>query len=405
MTAEILAADLMLSRFLTHAEAGLRRVSFDVLSEQVTFFVRQGRLRVQCTCGVEGCEHQKIAIGFLGAEAVGGTSPMQPDPPRTRSSVRPPAPLPPDAALLSASIEDLALAIARSGLDAADSPSIREALDQLVARTPRPSLTLSRWIGRLGEALAIGETGKLARLLHGAQNWASEMAGGAPSQATLSRARSWLGSADGTCLDTLADSTLVEVGREWLNGISRASIERRYLVDLHGGEVFCEERRRGDFDHSVGPCPRVAQVAFAEVDAAVQPPRLRLLQYTVSPEPTQDQWRQLSEFARNRVEDLAGYYATISRRVLGTSEPFVLFAPALHSLGHDASHLRDDQGAGVELGDDANGPLVDTLRAMAEDHEVVWVAGRLTGLARGLSLRPVSLLLKREGRYTLRRVT
>jgi hypothetical protein len=406
MTGEFAAGDLALARFLLHAEAGVRRVTFDVHGEQLTLFVRHGKLFAQCTCGAEACEHQKLAASFLGLDKASLPTPAATESVH-RSSLRPPPPgRDGDLAALAGALDDLCLAMARTGLDAPDSPSIREAFEQVLAHAPRPpSLTLARWIGRLGEALAVGELGKVARLLDGAQRWVLETRAEHPSSSSVSQLRSWLGRSEGDLQATLADSTLVEVGREWLTGTSRASIERRYLLDLHDGEVYCEERRRDEQDISVGPCPRLVHLAFAELDQAVQPGRLRLLQYTVSPEPSHEQWRQLSEFARTRVDDLCSYYASIARRAPGTSEPFVLFSPQNGQLGTDQALIRDSQEKGIELVDDADVPIVDTLRAMAERDEVVWIAGRLTGLTRGLVLRPTSMLLKREGRFSLRRVT
>jgi hypothetical protein len=247
--------------------------------------------------------------------------------------------------------------------------------------------------------------GKAARLLDGAQRLVAEVRAEHPSPRNLAHFRSWLGTFDGEALDSLADGVLIEVGREWLTGTSRASLERRYMLDLHDGEVYSEERRRGEQNISVGPCPRVVHVSYGEIDDAVQPRRLRLLQYTISPEPTQEQWSRLSDFARASVSELAASYASIARRAPGTSEPFVLFSPAGRKLGVEPTQVRDGGGTGIEIVDDADVPMLDTLRAMAEADEVVWIAGRLTGLARGLVLRPTSMLLRREGRFSLRRVT
>ncbi|MFT3922603.1 MAG: hypothetical protein QM778_08730 [Myxococcales bacterium] len=440
MTTEFAAHEPAVARFLVHADAGLRRVSCEVNGEQVSFFVRHGKLRAQCTCSAadsrsvarevselrgaagresqerlgtrespaEVCEHQKIAASFLGLEgsAVPNAAPNFGEAP-VRSSLRPPPPsMLMEITGLATALDELCLAMARTGIDAPDSPSIRQALDQVLERAPRPlSLTLARWVGRVTEALAVGEVGKVARLLDGAQRLAFDVQAEKPAPKSVAQFRSWLGRREGEALDALADSTLVEVGREWLAGTSRASIERRYLLDLHDGEVYSEERRRGEQDASVGPCPRAVQVAYAEIDDAVQPRRLRLLQYTVSPEATQEQWSRVSEFARTKVSDLASYYASIARRAPGTSEPFVLFEPAGRKLGLEPIHVRDASHAGIELVDDADVPMTDTLRAMAEGDEVVWIGGRLTGLARGLVLRPTSMLLKREGRFSLRRVT
>ncbi len=411
MTAEHPAADPALARFLLHAEAGLRRVSCEVNGEQISFFVRQGKLRAQCTCGggaregaSEVCEHHKLAASLLGLD---GSSLASSADPSARASQRPSAPfVAPELVNLARALDELCLAMARTGLDAPDSPSIREALDAVLEHGPKPpSLTLSRWIGRISEALEVGEVGKVARLLDGAQRLVSEVSAGSSSPQSLANFRSWIGTADGESPNVLADSVLIEVGREWLTGTSRASLERRYMIDVHDGAVYSEERRRGDQNISVGPCPRVVHASYGELDDAVQPCRLRLLQYTVSPEPTQEQWQRLTEFACGSVSELASSYARIARRVPGTSEPFVLFSPAGQKLGSEPSHVRDARGAGIGIVDDVDVPMLDALRAMAEADEVLWIGGRLTGLARGLALRPISMLLRREGRFSLRRVT
>ena len=67
--------------------------------------------------------------------------------------------------------------------------------------------------------------------------------------------------------------------------------------------------------------------------------------------------------------------------------------------------LRDAAGARLELRDDSDGMLVDAVRALVGGGQVVWVLGRLKGLARGLSLRPISLLVREKAGLSLRRVT
>jgi hypothetical protein len=184
----------------------------------------------------------------------------------------------------------------------------------------------------------------------------------------------------------------------------RSAIERRYLVDVANGELYSEERRRGEPDISVGPCPRVVHVAFGELDTATSPPRARLLQYTVTPEPGDAHWERLAELGETRLPALLTRYAETARRCPGLAEPAVLFAPRELTAG-SAGCLLDAGGARLELRDDQDVPLADTLRELSAGGDIVWVAGRLKGLSAGLSLRPVSLLVRKANRMRLWRVT
>lgn len=404
------------ARLLAHGERGVRRISIDVQTEQVTFSLRDGRVRAQCTCGAETCEHQSAALALFREPVVSGSSsdanPMPvslslsvPREVRVRSSLRPPAHVAASALGLADALDELCLATARAGVSASESASIRAALEQLShAASDPPSLSLARFIGRFHGALAMGEVGKLARLLSGAQAFAAELRSGDTSREAQARARAWLGVGDADSAASLTEVVLLEVGREWLAGLTRSAIERRYLVDASSGELYCEERRRGEHDISVGPCPRVVQVAFAELTTATVPPRARLLQYTVSPEPSAAHWQRLSELGESRLSVLATQFATATRRCPGLAEPCVLFAAAELTAGVLGA-LRDASGARLELRDDADGMLLDALRALVGSDEIVWVLGRLRGLARGLSLRPVSVLVKGKGGLRLRRVT
>lgn len=395
------------ARLLAHGERGVRRISIEVQAEQVTFSLRDGRVRALCTCGADTCEHQAAALALFRDEV--GPAPVSvsmsaPREARTRSSLRPPAHEATSALGLADALDELCLASARSGVGATDSVSIRAALEQVSHASDPPSLSLARFIGRFHAALAMGEVGKLARLLSGAQAFAAELRSGERSREAEARARAWLGANDAEPLASLTEVVLIEIGREWLAGLTRSAIERRYLVDASSGELYCEERRRGEHDISVGPCPRVVQVAFAELTTATEPPRAKLLQYTVSPEPSAAQWQRLAELGEPRVSALATQFAAATRRCPGLAEPCVLFAAA-ELTGGSLGALRDAGGARLELRDDADGVLVDALRALVGGDEIVWVMGRLRGLARGLSLRPVSVLVRGKSGVRLRRVT
>jgi hypothetical protein len=391
------------TRFALYAETGLRRAQFDVSGEQVTLFMRQHRLRALCTCGVEQCEHLDAVSRFLGESS--SLMPSERERERIRSSLRPPAPPLADLEPVAAALEDLCLAVARSGLSSPDSPSIREALDQLLARvgTP-PPLALSRWVARLQKALANNDVGLAARILEGARQLSDDLRSQERASAPLARRRTWLGMSDGFSADSLTEATLLEVGRVRVSGSSRAAIVRRYLLELSTGEVFKEERRKGDHDVSVGPCPRVVHVAFAELESATVPRRVRLLQYTISARPEEQHWLRVAEHATHSVRELGLRYAEGARAAPGLSEPFILFAPV--KMGRESTAiLEDSEGERLELSDTVDAPGADALRAQVNGGQLVWIAGRLVGIATGLVLRPVSALIRRPDALHLCRLT
>lgn len=393
----------LVARLARHGERGVRRVSIDVLGEHVTFTRRDAGVQAVCSCGAEGCEHYRAALRFFGDEPAAGLLPAPG--PKQRASSRPAASAHGDAEAVAEALEELCLATARAGISAHDSPSIRAALDQLIASAPQPlPLCLLRFIGRLHDALELGEAAGAAQLLSGAQRWAEEVRRRDRSPESAARRRAWLGTLEDEAPALLTDVALVEIGREWLTGLTRSSLERRYLVDVANGRLYAEERRRGEQDISVGPCPRLVHAAFGELDTATEPPRARLLQYTVSPEPGEAQWERLAELGETRLPELLARYADALQRCPGLAEPVVLFAP--RELGDGgASCLRDATGARLALRDDRDAAVADTLRELAAGADVVWVAGRLKGTSAGLSLRPISLLARRQGKIRLLRIT
>ena len=197
---------------------------------------------------------------------------------------------------------------------------------------------------------------------------------------------------------------MLEVGRERVSGSSRAAIERRYLMELSSGELFKEERRKGDHDVSVGPCPRVVHVAFAELESATVPRRVRLLQYTISARPEEQHWLRVAEHATHSVRELGLRYAEAARAAPGVSEPVVLFAPVKMG-GHASATLEDSEGERLELSDTVDAPSADALRAQVQGGQLLWVAGRLVGIATGLVLRPISALIRRADALHLCRLT
>ncbi|MFM2417178.1 MAG: hypothetical protein RL385_1901, partial [Pseudomonadota bacterium] len=204
--------------------------------------------------------------------------------------------------------------------------------------------------------------------------------------------------------EPFTDAVLVEVAREWLHGITRYALERRYLVELATGALLCEERPRGTADISVGPCPRVVHVAYGEVESAMRPRRLRLLQYSIEIEPSPSQWQQLAGLGVGRFADLLVRFGRELAEAPALAEPFALVSPA--GLEDErGGALRDADGDRLELSDDAGGIVLPTLHRLAQGGDLVWIAGRLRGTSRGMTLRPTSLLVQTGQGYSLRRVT
>ncbi|HEY6880689.1 MAG TPA: hypothetical protein VI299_21850 [Polyangiales bacterium] len=389
--------EALLARFLQHAESGLRRLNIEIAGEQVTLFTRGGKLRELCTCGVERCEHVSVVLQFL-AE---GAAQAMPAEVRVRSSVRPPPGDMPQLAL-AAAFEELCVATARAGIEAPDSPSIKQALAQVMSAAPDPvPLSLARFIGRFRDALALGEVGELARLLDGALSFAELLRDDSLSYAALEQRRAWLGS--GEAGDALAEVTLVEVAREWLTGLDRAAIERRYLIELVTGHVYTEERRRGEGEISVGPCPRLAQVAFAEVDRATRPPRAKLLQYTLSVQVPEAPWQRVVSLAEDTLAPLRERFAAEVRASPALAEPFAIFAPAQLELATNS--LADTQGERLTLHSEPNLAGIDALLGATRGADIVCVLGRLVGRASGLLLKPLSAVVRNGAWLELRRVT
>lgn len=386
--------DEQLTQRLMQHEA-VRRVSLEVAGEQVTLWLRGGRLHESCTCGVERCEHAQGARRLLLDR---GPATLE----RVRGSSRPP-PAIPEQRLLHEAIEALALATARAGVVAQDSPSIRSALDQLLAAAPAPlPLALARWVGRFQDAREQGEVGEVARLLDGLLRLGDALRGGsAPELPALRRA--WLGSLEPLGTTPVADVSLLEVAREWLDGVERVELERRYLVELASGAAYVEERRRSEPEISVGPCPRLAHVAYAEVDGAARPPRARLHQYTISSAVPESAWQRLLELALTELSTVRGLFSSEQSSSPGLAEPFVIFAPS--ELAPEEGAVLDREGERLAIGSERRSTGLEPLLAARGTGDLAAVLGRLSSGAAGLVLHPLSLLVRRGEWLELRRVT
>lgn len=385
--------DAVAARLLAHAAHGLGRLNVELEREQVTLWTRAGRLCASCTCGDHECAHFWAVLALLDEGQHGGAVEA-----RARSSSRPP-PMRSDLDALSDAIDELSLSTARAGLSNAGSPSITQAIDQLLAAAPDPlPLPLARWLGRLRGALEISDVATCARLLHGALGWADELRSGSEE------ARGWLGDRTGIAQPVLADASLLEVAREWLDGLDRASIERRYLIDLTSGELYAEERQRGALDCSVGPCPRSAHVSFAELDPSARPRRVRLLQYTLSLALADGTWPRVLELATGDIASLRTRFVEELAAAPALAEPFALLAPVMLEAG-PAGALRDARDERLALFDERGNDESSALRAAIAGADLACVLGRLHAGDAGLTLRPLSAIVRRGAWYELRRVT
>jgi hypothetical protein len=145
-------------------------------------------------------------------------------------------------------------------------------------------------------------------------------------------------------------------------------------------------------------------VAYGELDPATRPEHVRLLQYTVSPEPSAAQWSDLAERGVRSFQELLGRYTRELNDAPALAEPFVLVAPERIEEDYGGV-LCDGRGARLELSDDAGGSVLAVLRRLAGDDDLVWISGRLRGTSRGITLRPTSLLVRSPSGHALRRIT
>lgn len=406
-------------------EGAVERASFDVTvdgrTELVTITLHDRQLVCSSTDGRVDGPHVAAALRVLAGEPVGqavarrsfvphagqGASTTSPGTIRTLTGM--PAPVGADHLAMADALDDVVTAVARLGLEQAlQSPTLEETIDRLVRSAPSPlPLGVARWVGRLRSAVATRNVAILALVLEGAAQLAVDLRG-APSPEGSRRRVAWLGpSADEPGdVGPLYDRTFVEVAREWLPGVSRASIERRYLVDLQAGAIYREERLRGAQGASVGPCPRVITAGLAEVEHGASPDRIRLLQYTLSIDVGGSEWGQVAEWAAWKFGDLAGTYRDALKASPGLAEPFAIVGPAHCDVDEDGRVvLLDVDGLPLPLAraDDPTGALV--LDALADGGDVEWVAGRLVHADGTLMVVPASVATREAGRTLVRRIT
>lgn len=369
-----------------------------------------GDLRWSCTCLESSCAHVRVALSAIADgrdpstgriteiyDAPASSAPPSASVPPLASSIPPlalePALASEKLAALSEALDDVVTAIVRVGIDSLEAPTVRDSLERLLQAAPEPlPLGLSRWIGRLRIASDERDVDALARVLAGATRLSDDLRAEHPSESARQRMVSWLGkeARSAGAVYQLSDRTMLEVGREFLDGTDRGGIERRYLLDLDAGEVYREERPRGRPAASLGTCPRIVHVGLAEVERAAEPRRIRLLQYVSVPVLTAGHWGQMQNWALRAFVGLPERYRIAVEAFPGLSEPFVVVAPERHVSGTAVS-LLDDAGHALPLTGGQEPAVLEFFETDGQGRTPTWIAGRLVDRSGVISLRPVSM--------------
>ena len=384
-------------------EGAVRRLTMDVEAEggveMVTLSLRDGELQCVCSDARNDGPHVLAALRFVaGLEQREDSSPPGPI-----ASAAGRAEQSPDQELASA-LDDLLTAITRVGVEKAQyAPSVDAALGRVVSTAPQPTPSgLGRFIGRLQHELRSAERHRVARLLQGASELADALRAEAPGLELQQRLSAWLGTRPGSLsqVELLYDRTMIEVGREWLSGTERASLERRYLVDVRSGRVYREDRPR-NASASLGPCPRLVQVGLAEVETGPCPQRIRVLQYEVRPEVPAESWQQLQQVAvRSFAEVTEGYRQSVQASP-SLAEPFALVAP-YRIERNGVFKAFDAEGRQLVLNrSERRGAVLAFYALLAQGAEPAWLAGRLTDTGTTVCITPFAFGT-RDLKYTRR---
>ncbi len=356
-----------------------------------------------CTCGKESCAHVRWVMHHLlnagqVLEAPETDLSRRSELPGQRlssisGSLRvvdsPDGPLLRDKALLAERLEELVTAVVRVGTEAVQSPSVEDALKRLLEAAPQPlPLGFERWLGRIKTALNRTDLHRLARVLYGGCLSADALRN--PREATPPQLAAWFGAqrksyADAWQANRIQDNVFMEIAREWLPGSHRAAIERRYLVSIDTGEVFCEDRQMGEARVSSGPCPRLVHVGLAHLEPGT-PRRIRLLQYAISGRISAADWAKVKLAAVRRFRPLAQTYREAVKTFPALAEPFVLVRPARFEYDGAPVPL-DEEDTPLPLAAAENPAELDWISRVINRGDVQWMAGRLVDTENCLMLR------------------
>lgn len=388
-------------------DASVRRVSLELevngQVEVVVVSMRGGALIAVSSDGRTEGPHVDAALHVLANMEITDAPRRLSDPPmEARRTETPPAPSP--HAAVADALQDLTTAIVRAGtLDALHAPAVEEAFEHVIREAGRPApLGLSRAIGRLREALAERDPEGVVRILEGAMRLVHLLREGGRSPEARRCLSAWLGHAggEGRSTTTLSDRQLVEIGREWLTGISRNALQRRYLMCTSTGSVYREDHSRGA-SASVGPCPRALKVGFAELEAGPEPFRIRLLQYEVSPRVDHETLARIEQLGLRRFVALRDQYRSWSKSFPALAEPFVVLVPERYAAGRV---LRAVDAADESVILEAEAGTLERFESLRAEFPVRWVAGRVTGVAGNIVLALHSACFDRDEVLTFERL-
>lgn len=344
-------------------------VTIDERTELVTLTSEGGRLRVSAT------DTATSALSPAGRLALAWLASLEREAPST--SLRPAAPKASDK--LAERLAELAVAITRSGVEAADPASVRDALPRVVAELPSPlPLPVARWLGRLVNALAESDARQVARLLVGT---VGPSALGLPFYASE---------------EPVSDRRFVELARESVDAHGGTTIERRVLLDDERGELVVEERACTDagptLDASVGPCPRVLDVGLGVMRAGI-PAQLRAQQYTVSSVVSPALYERIEALALPVAAAQVAALAAI-RAQPASAEPLSLVA----SPSVEDGELVDGEGNKIPLAKEDPG-AAEALLESAQRERLGWVLVRWATRENGLAAVPLAAAHRQGGSW------
>ena len=375
-------------------EGEVRRLTMDIevdgRIEMVTLSLRDHELQCASSDGQHDGAHVRAALRFIsGIEQREDSSPPLP-----MASVAGRSPDSSRPSELAEALDDLLTAITRVGVDQAQyAPSVDAALERVAAVAPQPTPSgLGRFIGRLRQGIQSGQLRRVARLLDGASQLADALRVEAPTLESEQRLDAWLGTRPGSMpkVDLLYDRSMIEIGREWLSGTERASVERRYLVDIQSGNVYREDRPR-HATASLGPCPRQVRVGLAETEGGPSPQRIRLLQYEVQPEIPAESWERLQHAASRSFAEVTEAYRRSVKAYPSLSEPFAVIVPYRIEC-NGVFKAFDPEGHQLVLDrSERRGAALAFYDLLAEGMEPSWLAGRLTDRGATVCLTPFAL--------------
>ncbi len=383
------AAQRYLLALPSSAAGEVERLTVDVSvggrTELVTISLRDEELHCVSSDGRNDGPHVQAALAFIAGfdTSATGTHARIADSGADEEEGRP-------GSDLASAMDDLVTAIIRIGVaEAAASPSVQDALERIIEAAPTPTPPgLLRFVGRMRASIHHADQLLVARILAGASLLASDLRARETSVEQQQRIQAWLGrtSESGPNLELLSDRTLIEVGREWLWGTERGSLERRYLIDLETGEVFREDRLRTE-NGSLGPSPRQLSVGLAEVQQGPSPRRIRILQYAVSPTVSRMSWQRLEQRAHRDFQTLADDYRTALTAFPTLSEPFACIAPSSYDRAEGLTPV-DGNGHALPIVRGDHYGVALALDVLARERDPQWMVGRLVDVEGTLMLAP-----------------